>query len=129
MLTQRQLTGQHDGEATIPSYTQSAMRIVAAFVLAALTTYISFAAFGAYILLDLKHNPPPPPNLGGIGAGLCFFIFGPLCALVAGIVGAFLAHYRRFHLAWLAFGLLVALSLTIVAFLILHYARVLPFEL
>jgi len=114
---------------TNPSNSLSVTRIVAAFLLAALATYIPFAAFGVYILLDLKINPPPPPNLGGIGAGLCFFIFGPLCALVAGIVGAFLAHYRRFHLAWLAFGILVAVSLTIVAILILVYARVLPFEL
>jgi hypothetical protein len=114
---------------TNPSYLQSVTRIVAAFVLAALATYIPFAAFGVYILVDLKINPPPPPNLGGIGAGLCFYIVGPLCALVAGIGGAFLAHSRRFSLAWLAVGILVLVSLTIVAILILVYARVLPFEL
>ena len=98
-------------------------------MLAALAAYIPFAALGAYILWDLKINPPPPPNLGGIGAGLCFFIFGPLCALVAGIVGALLAHYRRFHHVWLALCILFEVSLTVVAILILVYARVLPFEL
>jgi hypothetical protein len=105
------------------------MRIVAAFLLAALATYIPFAALGIYILWDLQINPPPPPALGGIGAWLCFFIFGPLCALVAGIVGAFLAHSRRFDLRRLAFGILIAAFLTIVAILILVYMRVLPFEL
>jgi hypothetical protein len=104
-------------------------RIVAAFLLAGLAAYLPFAAVGAYILWDLKINPPPPPNLGGIGAGLCFFIFGPLCALVAGIMGAWLAHYRRFPLGRLAFGILALLTGTIVAILILVYARVLPLEL
>ena len=114
---------------TNPSNSLSVTRIVAAFLLAALAAYIPFAAFGAYILWDLKINPPPPPNLGGIGAGLCFFIFGPLCALVAGIVGALWAHSRRIHLSWLARCILLEVSLTIVAILILVYARVLPFEL
>jgi hypothetical protein len=114
---------------TNPSNSLSVTRIVAAFLLAALAAYIPFAAFGGYILLDLKINPPPPPNLGGIGAGLCLFLFGPLCALVAGIVSAFLAHYRRFHVGRLAIGILIEVSLTIVAVLILVYFRVLPFEL
>jgi hypothetical protein len=114
---------------TNPSNSMSVTRIAAAFLLAALAAYIPFAAFGAYILWDLKIHPPPPPNLGGIGAGLCFFIFGPLCALVAGIVGAFWAHYRRIQLASLALGILVVGSLAIVGSLILVYARVLPFEL
>jgi hypothetical protein len=113
---------------TNPSVSPSVKRIVAAFLLAALAAYIPFAAFGVFILWDLKINPPPPPALGGIGAGLCFFIFGPLCALVAGTVAAFLAHYLRFNLAWLAFGIFAELSLMIVAILILVYARVLPFE-
>jgi hypothetical protein len=114
---------------TDSSNSLSVKRIIAAFLLAALAAYIPIAAFGVYILWDLKINPPPPPALGGIGAGLCFFIFGPLCALVAGIVGAFLAHYRRFPLPRLVVGILVLLSLTIVAILILVFARVLPFEL
>jgi hypothetical protein len=107
----------------------TATRIVAAFLLTALAAYIPFAAFGVYILWDLKIDPPPPPNLGGIGAGLCLIIFGPLAALVAGIVGAFLAHYRRIPLGRLAIGILIEVSLTIVAVLVLVYARVLPFEL
>lgn len=114
---------------TDSSNSLSVKRIVAAFLLAALAAYIPIAALGVYILWDLKINPPPPPALGGIGAGICFFIFGPLCALVAGIVGAFLAHYRRFPLARLVVGILVLLSLTIVAILSLVFARVLPFEL
>lgn len=114
---------------TNPSNSLSVPRIVAAFLLAALATYIPFAALGVYITLDMKIHPPPPPALWGIWVALCFVIFGPLCSLVAGIVGAFLAHYRRFHLAWLAFGILVEVSLTIVAILILVYARVLPLEL
>jgi hypothetical protein len=112
-----------------PSNSLSATRIVAAFLLAALATYIPFAALGVYVALDLKINPPPPPALGGIGVALCFFIVGPLCSLVAGIVGAFLAYYRRFHVGWMAFGILVEVSLLIVAILVLVFARVLPFEL
>jgi hypothetical protein len=112
-----------------PSNLLSATRIVAAFLLAALATYIPFAALGVYIVWDLRINPPPPPALGGIGAALCFFIVGPLCSLVAGIVSAFLANYRRFHIGWMAFGILAEVSLMIVAILVLVFARVLPFDL
>jgi hypothetical protein len=114
---------------TNPSNSLSVKRIVAAFLLAALAAYIPFAALGAYITLDMTINPPPPPAMWGIGVALCLVIFGPLCALVAGIVAAFLARNRRFHLGRLVLGILIELALTIVAILILVYARVLPFEL
>jgi hypothetical protein len=105
-------------------YPLSVTRLVSAFLLAALAAYIPFAALGVYITLDMKINPPPPPAMWGIGVALCFFIVGPLCALVAGIFGAFLAHYRGFHLGHLTYGILIEVSVTIVALVILVYARV-----
>ena len=72
-------------------------RIVEGFLLAASATYIPIAAFGVYITLELKINPPPDAWAVGIGAALCFYIFGPLCSLVVGVVGALLVGYRRIH--------------------------------
>jgi hypothetical protein len=117
------------GAMTNPSKSPTLKRIIASFLLAALAAYIPFAALGAYITWDMTINPPPPPAMWGIGVALCLVVVGPLCALVAGIVGAFLVHYRRFHLGRLAFGVLGVVLLTIVAMLLFVFARALPFEL
>lgn len=104
-----------------------AMRVAAGFLFAALATYIPFAAFGLYIALDLKMNPPPPPALGGIGVALCFIVVGPLCSVVAGIVGACLAGYRKTDLRRMVLGILVAATLVIAAMLVTVFGRVLEF--
>lgn len=111
-----------------PSNSRSVSRNAAAFLLAALATYIPFAALCLSFAWDLKTNPPPPA-LGGFGVALCFVVFGPLGALVGGTVAACLARYRRLNLTWLTVGILAEVSLTILALLILVYARVLPIEL
>lgn len=74
-----------------------AMRVAAEFLLAALAMYIPIAALGLYIEWDLKMNPPPPPAMGS-GSAILLLIVGPMCSLVAGIVGAFLVGYRNVHL-------------------------------
>jgi hypothetical protein len=117
------------GAMTNPSKSLSVKRIAAAFFLAAFAAYIPFAALGAYITLDMTINPPPPPAMWGIGVALYLVVIGPLCALVAGSVGACLVHYRQFRLGRLAIGILAMVSLTIIAIVILVFARVLPFEL
>jgi hypothetical protein len=114
---------------TNPSKSPTLKRIIASFLLAALAAYIPFAALGAYITWDMTINPPPPPAMWGIGVALCLVVIGPLCALVAGSVGAYLVHIQRFHFGWMAFGVLAGVSLIIVAFLLFGFARVLPIEL
>jgi len=115
---------------TNPNNSPLATRIVAGFSLAALATYIPIAAF-AVIFMDIEYlwgggtYPPQPGNeAAGLGAVLVLFFAGPLCSLVAGIVGAFLGGYR-FHLRWIFFGILVSVSLAVTTIWLLIFARVL----
>ena len=101
-----------------------AKRIVAAFLLAALATYIPFVAFGVYILWVGGITPSPGNELAGLGAALVLVVAGPLCLLLAGIVGAFWGGYRV-HLGRMAFGLMVVVSLVIAALFVLQFAGVL----
>ena len=107
-----------------------ATRTVAGFLLAALATYIPIAAFAA-VFMDVEYlwgggtYPPPPGNeYAGVGAALVLFIVGPICSLLAGIVGAFLGRYR-INLGWMAIGILVVVSLAIAVISVLVFARAL----
>ena len=91
------------------------------FLLAALTTYIPWAAYAGFAVLTKPRMPSAYHEAYyGVGIIVMLIYVGPFCSLVTGIVAAILGGHRRIHEGWMVFYLLVGWSLALAVIHVLN---------